>query len=65
LQDKLAELAKKLATSYKTQKITYKAFDVGDYEAVDSAVASAIKEVGPIDILVNNARPSQPTLKPY
>lgn len=33
---------------------TYK-FDVGDFEACQSAVAQITEEVGPVDVLVNNA----------
>jgi NADP-dependent 3-hydroxy acid dehydrogenase YdfG len=35
-------------------KITYRAVDVGNYEEVDAAVSSSIKEMGDIDILINN-----------
>ena len=37
-------------------KIIYKVADVGDYDAVDAAVASAVEELGRIDILINNVR---------
>lgn len=36
-------------------KITYRAVDVGGYDQVEAAVSSSIKEVGEIDILINNA----------
>ncbi|KAL0940455.1 short chain dehydrogenase reductase family [Colletotrichum truncatum] len=51
----LATLANKLSLSYSNIKIIYRAADVGDFESVDKAIASAIEAVGQIDILVNNA----------
>ncbi|SPO06891.1 probable short-chain alcohol dehydrogenase of unknown specificity [Cephalotrichum gorgonifer] len=36
-------------------KAVYKAVDIGDYDAVDRAIASSVEEFGQIDILVNNA----------
>lgn len=50
-------MQEKLQTSNAGSKITYKVADVGDYEAVDAAVASAVEELGKIDILINNVRP--------
>ncbi|MCB1866908.1 MAG: acetoacetyl-CoA reductase [Chromatiales bacterium] len=37
-------------TGIKTQK-----FDVGDFEAVQAAVAQIERDVGPVDVLINNA----------
>lgn len=39
-----------------SSKIIYKVADVGDYDAVDAAVASAVEELGRIDVLINNVR---------
>jgi NAD(P)-dependent dehydrogenase (short-subunit alcohol dehydrogenase family) len=55
-QAKLSALQKKLQASNTGSKIIYKVADVGDYEAVDAAVASAVEELGRIDILINNVR---------
>lgn len=30
------------------------ALDVGNYEAVDKGVAQAVRDLGPIDVLINN-----------
>ncbi|KAL2842564.1 hypothetical protein BJY01DRAFT_249049 [Aspergillus pseudoustus] len=54
-KDKLATLAKKLSAQTPSIKIIWRAVDIGDQPAVDAAVASAIEELGPIDILINNA----------
>lgn len=57
-QDKLSALQQKLqASSNASSKIIYRTADVGDYEAVDAAVASAVEELGRIDILINNVSP--------
>ena len=58
-QDKLSALQQKLQASINTasSKIIYRIADVGDYEAIDAAVASAVEELGRIDILMNNVRP--------
>ncbi|KAH8895214.1 NAD(P)-binding protein [Thozetella sp. PMI_491] len=53
-QDKLENLSKQLTTMY-GGTVAYRAVDIGDYDAVDSAIASAIQDIGDIDILVNNA----------
>jgi NAD(P)-dependent dehydrogenase (short-subunit alcohol dehydrogenase family) len=47
-------LQQKLQASNSGSKIIYKVADVGDYDAVDAAVASAVEELGRIDILINN-----------
>lgn len=47
-------MQQKLQTSNSGSKIIYKVADVGDYDAVDAAVASAVEELGRIDILINN-----------
>lgn len=54
MQDKLAELAKRINNQVGSQQCVYCAADVGDYKSVDDAVASAVEEVGVIDILINN-----------
>jgi NADP-dependent 3-hydroxy acid dehydrogenase YdfG len=57
-QDKLNALQQKLqASSNASSKIIYRTADVGDYEAIDAAVASAVEELGKIDVLINNVRP--------
>jgi 3-hydroxy acid dehydrogenase/malonic semialdehyde reductase len=57
-QDKLSALQQKLqATSDASSKIIYRTADVGDYEAIDAAVASAVEELGKIDVLINNVSP--------
>lgn len=53
---KLSALQEKLQASNAGSKIIYKVADVGDYDAVDAAVASAVEELGRIDILINNVR---------
>jgi 3-hydroxy acid dehydrogenase/malonic semialdehyde reductase len=52
----LSALQEKLQASNAGSKIIYKVADVGDYDAVDAAVASAVEELGRIDILINNVR---------
>jgi 3-hydroxy acid dehydrogenase/malonic semialdehyde reductase len=64
-QNMLQELTEKLAASRRNQKIIYIAVDVGDHEAVDKAVASAVEDVGQIDILINNVRLLIPLWKVY
>ncbi|KAL2787051.1 NAD(P)-binding protein [Aspergillus keveii] len=54
-EDKLTTLAKKLSSQTPSIKAIWRAVDIGDQPAVDAAVASAINEAGPIDILINNA----------
>lgn len=43
----------------------YRTADVGNYEEVDAAVDSSVKELGGIDILINNVRsnPKSPIIK--
>jgi NADP-dependent 3-hydroxy acid dehydrogenase YdfG len=54
-QDKLSALQQKLkASSNASSKIIYRTADVGEYEAIDAAVESAVEELGKIDILINN-----------
>lgn len=52
-KDKLKQLQGKLSATAAV-KIIYRAVDVGDFESVNSAVLSTVKELGDIDILVNN-----------
>ena len=47
-------MTKKLTSSKSGIKVIYKAVDIGDYEAVNTAVQASVKEIGHIDILVNN-----------
>ncbi|KAK1988409.1 NADP-dependent L-serine/L-allo-threonine dehydrogenase ydfG [Colletotrichum cereale] len=54
-EDKLDAVAKKLSTSYPSASMIYRAADVGSFEDVDKAIASALEEIGNIDILINNA----------
>ena len=58
MQDKLVQLKQKLQGAVQGAKITYRAVDVGNYADVDAAVSSCIKEIGHIDILVNNVTQS-------
>ncbi|KAF9871140.1 short chain dehydrogenase reductase family [Colletotrichum karsti] len=51
----LATLANKLSLTHGNLKIIYRAADVGDFESVDKAIASAVDAMGHIDILINNA----------
>ncbi|KEQ85086.1 NADP-dependent L-serine/L-allo-threonine dehydrogenase ydfG [Aureobasidium pullulans EXF-150] len=53
--DKLQALAEEIKSAHEGVKVTYRAVDVGDHEAVDNAVASVVKEMGEIDVLINNA----------
>ncbi|KAF2021195.1 NAD(P)-binding protein [Aaosphaeria arxii CBS 175.79] len=54
-EDKLAQLTKRLQGINSSGKVIYRAVDIGDYASVDSAVASAIEDMGALDILINNA----------
>ncbi|KAJ5690677.1 hypothetical protein N7462_005069 [Penicillium macrosclerotiorum] len=54
-EDKLARLKDDLSKQYPDLKFIYRGVDIGDYEAVDSAVRSSVQEMGGIDILINNA----------
>lgn len=53
-QDKLAKLADELNKQYPQIKAIYRTADVGNYNEVDTAVESSIKEMGSINILINN-----------
>ncbi|KAK6088559.1 nadp-dependent l-serine l-allo-threonine dehydrogenase ydfg [Seiridium cupressi] len=53
--EKLKELSQRLQTQNAGCKVTYYALDVGSHEAVDKGVAQAVKDLGQIDILINNA----------
>lgn len=59
-QDKLVNMAEKLLVINKV-KIAHRAVDVGNYDQLEAAVSSSIKEVGEIDILINNVRLILPT----
>ncbi|TIA67465.1 NADP-dependent L-serine/L-allo-threonine dehydrogenase ydfG [Aureobasidium pullulans] len=54
-EDKLQALAEEIKSAHEGVKVTYRAVDVGNHEAVDKAVASVVKEIGEIDVLINNA----------
>ncbi|THZ71786.1 NADP-dependent L-serine/L-allo-threonine dehydrogenase ydfG [Aureobasidium pullulans] len=54
-EDKLQALAEEIKSAHEGVKVTYRAVDVGDHEAVDKAVLSVVKEMGEIDVLINNA----------
>ncbi|CAD0048364.1 unnamed protein product, partial [Aureobasidium pullulans] len=53
-EDKLQALAEEIKSAHEEVKVTYRAVDVGDHEAVDKAVLSVVKEMGEIDVLINN-----------
>ncbi|EPS32883.1 hypothetical protein PDE_07844 [Penicillium oxalicum 114-2] len=55
LLDKLSNLKDQLVKQHPQIKVIYRAADVGNHEKVDTAIQSAIEELGHIDILVNNA----------
>ncbi|THX68037.1 NADP-dependent L-serine/L-allo-threonine dehydrogenase ydfG [Aureobasidium pullulans] len=55
-EDKLQALAEEIKSAHEGVKVTYRAVDVGDHEAVDKAVLSVVKEMGEIDVLINNTR---------
>ncbi|THW42945.1 NADP-dependent L-serine/L-allo-threonine dehydrogenase ydfG [Aureobasidium pullulans] len=54
-EDKLQALAEEIKSAHGGVQVTYRAVDVGDHEAVDKAVVSVVKEMGEIDVLINNA----------
>ncbi|KAJ8092741.1 hypothetical protein PM082_007070 [Marasmius tenuissimus] len=54
-EDKLKDLKQALISKYPSATVFYYPVDVGDYEAVDKAVSSAVDDLGQIDILINNA----------
>ncbi|KAL0566601.1 hypothetical protein V5O48_015411 [Marasmius crinis-equi] len=54
-EDKLKDLVQALRSKYPSTTVAYYAVDVGDYEAVDKAVITAVEDLGQIDILINNA----------
>jgi NADP-dependent 3-hydroxy acid dehydrogenase YdfG len=54
-EDKLAKLRDDLREQHGDLKIIHRAVDVGKHEEVDAAVDSAVRELGGIDILINNA----------
>jgi short-subunit dehydrogenase len=53
-EDKLAEVARRLQSINSECKAIYRAVDVADCQAVTKAVKSSAKELGEIDILINN-----------
>ncbi|KAL4910712.1 hypothetical protein BDW74DRAFT_141695 [Aspergillus multicolor] len=54
-EDKLREITADLQKQHSSSKVLYKAIDVQSYEAVEDAVSEAVKSIGDIDILINNA----------
>ncbi|KAJ5940309.1 hypothetical protein N7516_000477 [Penicillium verrucosum] len=54
-EDKLSKLTDELSKQHPQIKVIYRTADVGNYEEVDAAVDSSVKELGDIDILINNA----------
>ncbi|KAJ5956237.1 hypothetical protein N7501_010516 [Penicillium viridicatum] len=54
-EDKLSKLTDELSKQHAQIKVIYRTADVGNYEKVDAAVDSSVKELGGIDILINNA----------
>lgn len=53
-QDKLKAIATNIQQRYPASKIIHKAVDVQRYEVVESVVSTCAKELGGIDILINN-----------
>ncbi|KAF3022086.1 hypothetical protein E8E14_013605 [Neopestalotiopsis sp. 37M] len=51
----LKELSTRIESQHSGCIVKYYALDVGDYESVDKGVAQAVKDLGQIDILINNA----------
>lgn len=51
----LKELAEKIQSQHSGSKVNYYPLDIGNHEAVDKGVAQAVKDLGQIDILINNA----------
>ncbi|KAJ5195916.1 hypothetical protein N7449_006395 [Penicillium cf. viridicatum] len=64
-EDKLSKLTDELSKQHPQIKVIYRTADVGNYEEVDAAVDSSVKELGGIDILINNVRsnPKSPMIK--
>ncbi|PQE21601.1 hypothetical protein CJF32_00004266 [Rutstroemia sp. NJR-2017a WRK4] len=54
-ESKLAELSTEIQEKHTGVKVNYASVDIQDYDAVKAGVDKAIKEVGDIDILINNA----------
>lgn len=55
-QDKLSKLADDLRKQHPNLLVTYQAVDIGNYEQIDAAIESAVRDQGAIDILINNVR---------
>lgn len=54
LQSTLKELAEKIRSQHSGSKVNYYPLDIGNHESVDKGVAQAVKDLGQIDILINN-----------
>ncbi|OBT83117.1 hypothetical protein VE02_08070 [Pseudogymnoascus sp. 03VT05] len=54
-ESKLADLSESIKSKYPGTKVYYAPVDIQDYEGVKAGVKNAIKEMGDIDILINNA----------
>ncbi|KAL3434602.1 hypothetical protein BDV09DRAFT_87804 [Aspergillus tetrazonus] len=54
-EDKLKGLAADLQKQYPSSKVVIKATDLQSYESVENAINETVKELGDIDILINNA----------
>lgn len=50
----MERVAQQLKANHGATAVVCKAVDIGDYEALDSAVTDVIQELGHIDILINN-----------
>jgi NADP-dependent 3-hydroxy acid dehydrogenase YdfG len=53
-------MAEKLNQTHPLGSAIYRAVDIADHAAVDSAIASAIAETGEIDVLINNVGSRRP-----
>ncbi|OBT51712.1 hypothetical protein VE04_07881 [Pseudogymnoascus sp. 24MN13] len=54
-ESKLTELSESIKSKYPGTKVYCASVDIQDYEGVKAGVKNAIKEMGNIDILINNA----------
>ncbi|KAL4759051.1 SDR family oxidoreductase [Aspergillus foveolatus] len=54
-EDKLKGIAADLQKQYPSSKVVIKATDLQSYESVENAINETVKELGDIDILINNA----------
>ncbi|KAL5000465.1 hypothetical protein BDV10DRAFT_162086 [Aspergillus recurvatus] len=54
-EDKLKGITADLQKQYQSSKVIFKAIDLQSYEPVEKAVNETVRELGDIDILINNA----------